>query len=158
MIAWEANPFSTKTFRRLVQTVLQPAEPAVTILPAIVGTIAISAAFAYAGYWMYIVLRWPSVAATLLRYWKTRGSEGVYYRPVYRFQTQKGATYIAISNWGSWRRPWSRGAALRIRYCPNQPKRTEIQTAGNSLGIFLRVIALGIFFWIGALWKVLPVP
>jgi hypothetical protein len=30
VIAWEANPFSTKTFRRLVQIVLQPAEPAVT--------------------------------------------------------------------------------------------------------------------------------
>jgi hypothetical protein len=27
VIAWEANPFTTKTFRRLVQSVLQPAEP-----------------------------------------------------------------------------------------------------------------------------------
>jgi hypothetical protein len=33
VIAWEANPLSPKTFRRLVQTVLQPAEPAMSEMP-----------------------------------------------------------------------------------------------------------------------------
>src|SRR5436190_16665948 len=31
VIAWEANPFSTKTLRRLMQIVLQPAEPGAVI-------------------------------------------------------------------------------------------------------------------------------
>lgn len=126
------------------------------ILPIVVGAILMIGALAYAGYWLSVVLRWPSAKATVLRYWKTKGDEGVHYAPVYRFQTRDGKTYTAISNWGSWHRPWPRGAIVTVRYCPESPQRTEIQASGNSLGIIFTLVALALMFWAVAYWNTFP--
>ena len=126
------------------------------VLPAIFGIILMMGGLAYAGYWIFVVLRWPSAKATVLRYWKTRGDEGTHYCPVYRFQTQDGKTHTAISNWGSWRRPWERGAIVTVRYCPESPRRTEIQAPGNSLGIIFTLVALALLSWAVAYWNATP--
>ena len=115
------------------------------IVFTVVGALA---ALSLAGYSVYVMATWPRADATVLRYYKNAGGEGVFYHPVYMFSTLDGQTVIAISSWGSWRRPWARGAALRVAYCPANPRRTEVQCFANNWGISATIVGLVALAWI----------
>ncbi|MFN0021392.1 MAG: DUF3592 domain-containing protein [Pirellulaceae bacterium] len=115
-------------------------------LPLFVATIFMLVALAYGGYCLFVVFNWPRVSATILRYQKRKGTEGIFFHPVYRFPTMDGQTRVAISSWGSWRKPWARGETVTVRYCPTNPRRSEIQSFGNTWGFVLTFFALGLMF------------
>ena len=113
-----------------------------------ITVVGVAAAIALAGYSIYVIASWPCVDATILRYRKSRGNEGVFYHPVYRFSALDGQSVVAISPWGSWRRPWQRGATVPVRYCPSNPRRTEIQCLANKWGPAATMAGLAAFAWL----------
>ncbi len=118
--------------------------------PAIIAAILVVASLVSAGWTIYALRRWPRAEATILRYHRSRDDEGTFYMPVYRFSTNQGETVTAVSFSGSWRRPWDRGATVKIRYCPTNPRVTEIDCFINNWGITLTLLGLAAIFQ--AMW------
>jgi hypothetical protein len=122
-------------------------------LPSLIAVVCVAGSLASASWTMYALTRWPRVEATVLRYHRSRDNEGVAYMPVYRFSTSEGDTVTAISFSGSWRRPWQRGARVTVRYCPTNPRITEIDCFANNWWITLVLLGLATIFyainWLG---------
>ena len=119
-----------------------------SIVLAVITAVGAVAALSSAGYSLYVIVRWPCVDATVLRYRKAKGNEGVFYHPVYRFRTLDGQSIVAISSWGSWRRPWQHGATVPVRYCPTNPRRTEVDCLANHWGMAATIVGLLAMAWL----------
>ena len=84
---------------------------------------------------------------------RSDGERGqAFFHPAYRFTTLDGETKIGLSSWGSWRRPWPRGSQVFVRYCPGNPRKTEIQSFANEWGIASTLVALALAFWAVVYW------
>lgn len=103
---------------------------------------------------------WPKASARIVRYWITRSEDKPdgqkFFHPVVKFDTADGRVAVAISSWGSWRRPWPVGHAVSVHYNPTNPARAEIHCFANMWGPLLTCVALlvfslvllGLFKWI----------
>jgi len=98
---------------------------------------------------------WRKTPARIVRYWITR-SEGKrdgqrFFHPVVTFATADGRAVVAISPWGSWRRPWPVGHVVPVHYNPTNPCRAEIHCFANTWGMPLTFLGLaaiiGLLLW-----------
>lgn len=87
-------------------------------------------------------LPWPIVSGRVLRYWITRGDGQRFHHPVVQFEIDGGATVVAISNHGTWNRPWEPGEQILLRYCPENPRHVEIDSFHDNWGLLLTVLGL----------------
>jgi hypothetical protein len=123
----------------------------------IVGILMIGFGVLMAGHALRQIASWPKVNAVVLRYWITR-SEGKpegqrFYHPVLRFKTIDGRDVTSISPSGHWRKTWRTGDHLLVRYNPEKPQWTEMDTLWNLWGIPLLSIGIPVGVAIIELWR-----
>jgi hypothetical protein len=122
-----------------------------------VGILLIGFGVCLAGYALRQIMYWPKVKAVVLRYWITR-SEGKpegqrFYHPVLRFKTVDGRDVTSISSSGHWCKTWQNGDTLLVRYNPEKPQWTEIDTLWNLWGGPLLAIGIPVGIAIIELWR-----
>ena len=92
------------------------------------------------------IMYWPKTTAVVLRYWVTRSENEPdgqrFYHPVLKFKTSDDQNLIAISPSGYWRKTWSTGSVVAVRYNPENPRWTEIASLWNLWAIPLTFIGL----------------
>ncbi len=111
----------------------------------------VGAAVAYIGFLAWIRRRWTHASAVILRYRITRSDDKehgqAFFHPVVRFTTSEGRVVTVVSSFGSWRRPWPRGAKVNVRYNPTDPQCAEIQCFGSTWLLPLTVMGLVVWIW-----------
>jgi hypothetical protein len=98
---------------------------------------------------------WPNASARIVRYWITRSEDKPngqrFFHPVVEFETADGRPVVAISAWGSWRRPWPVGRIVSMHYNPTNPRRAEIRCFVNRWQMPLTFVGftavLGLVLW-----------
>jgi hypothetical protein len=98
---------------------------------------------------------WPKASARIERYWITRSEDKPngqrFFHPVVKFETAEGSPVVAISAWGSWRRPWPVGRIVSMHYDPTNPRRAEIRCFANLWQMPLTFVeftaVLGFVLW-----------
>ena len=126
---------------------------------AIVATI-VGAVMLAVGVWsgyhaVKMTFWWPKASARIVRYWITRSEDKPdgqrFFHPVVKFETADGRPVVAISSWGSWRRPWPVGCIVSVHYNPTNPRWAEIRCFANLWQmplIFVGFTALlGLVLW-----------
>jgi len=120
------------------------------IVTTIVGVVIVGVGGWSAYHAVRLTFRWPKTSARIVRYWITRSEDKPngqrFFHPVVKFQTADGRVVVAISSWGSWRRPWPVGRIVSVHYNPANPRWAEICCFANVWGMPLTFVGLiGIF-------------
>jgi len=121
---------------------------------AFVATIVGAAMLAAGGWSVYHAVRltfwWPRASARIMRYWITRSEDKPrgqrFFHPMIKFETADGRPVVAISSWGSWRRPWPVGRLVCVHYNPTNPRWAEIRCFENAWGMPLIFVGLTAIF------------
>ena len=129
------------------------------VFGAIVATI-VGAIMLAVGVWsgiraVKVTFWWPRASARIVRYWITRSEEKPngqrFFHPVVVFETADGRPVVAISAWGSWRRPWPVGRTVPVHYSPTNPRQVEIHCFVNLWQMPLTFVGLtavlGLLLW-----------
>jgi hypothetical protein len=126
-----------------------------TAFEAVVTTIVGAVMVGVGGWQAYHAVWWPKTSARIVRYWTTGRKDEPggqrFYHPVVKFETADGRAVVAISSWGSWRRPWPVGRLVSVHYNPTNPRWVEIRCFANLWGIPLTLLGLtaitGLLMW-----------
>lgn len=126
---------------------------------AIVGTMVGAVMLAVGGWSAFHAVRltfwWPKTSAEIVRYWITRSEDKPngqrFFHPVVKFETAGGRRVVAISSWGSWRRPWPVGRIVFVHYNPGNPSWAEIRCFASVWQMPLTFVGLtailGLVLW-----------
>ena len=125
------------------------------IVATIVGVVMVGVGGWAAYHAVRLTFWWPKTSARIVRYWITRSEDKPdgqrFYHPVVKFETADGRAVVAISSWGSWRRPWPVGRLVSVHYNPTNPRWAEIRCFANVWGIPLTLLGLtaiiGLLMW-----------
>jgi hypothetical protein len=92
---------------------------------------------------------WPKTSARIVRYWIKRENNQPnkqrFFHPVIAFKTADGRVILAISPWGSWRKPWPAGSVVSVCYNQTNPHWAEIRCFANVWGMPLTFLGLTAF-------------
>jgi len=136
----------------------------IAIFTAIVGVAMVGVGTWSAYHAVRVTFWWANASARIVRYWITRSEDKPdgqrFFHPVVTFETSDGRVVVAISSWGSWRRPWQVGRIVSVHYNPTNPRWAEIRCFANVWGMPLTFLGLtvifGLLMWFSKCFRAVP--